>query len=269
MNKKVIISLIVFFALLAGIIASFFSLINVKYTPKNLQIVKEIVKKAGFTITSEDKEGFYESIKDTNAVSFAVYDNDIDALKIFMKNQRKFIPEDAKNKTSANLANYHYASAQVQDHYVAMAAVGNTYLVGTSEYYLDRSVIDDIFSSVGYNVPSNLTSVILSTLFFSLAFAAQFVIAICFIFKKAGIEPLLALIPFYNVYLFNKIAGLKPLLFILLFIPYANFIYICFLDYKATRAFGKSPFFSVLTVLCPFLFFNILAYDDSKYIIEK
>lgn len=110
------------------------------------------------------------------------------------------------------------------------------------------------------------------------------------IFKKAGIEPWKALIPFYNVYLFNKIAWnkeWKKWYIIVLLLPiinklffsepsaignYLKSIFILFeiiTLYKLSKSFNQSNLFTIGVILLPWIFIPILAFNNNKQYIEN
>ena len=86
------------------------------------------------------------------------------------------------------------------------------------------------------------------------------------LFVKAGIEGWKCLIPFYNTYLMFKIAFGNGWLFLLMFVPFANFIISILFMFKLAKAFGKGAGFGFgLLFLYP-IFFPILALGDAEYV---
>lgn len=91
-------------------------------------------------------------------------------------------------------------------------------------------------------------------------------VAVCKIFAKAGYPPLLALIPFYNIYLLGKMAKLSTGLILMLFIPGINiFAYFAYSVHLA-KSFGKNAGTALGLALFPYIFYPILGFDNSVYI---
>jgi hypothetical protein len=85
------------------------------------------------------------------------------------------------------------------------------------------------------------------------------------VFVKAGKPGWGAVIPFYNLYLLLVLAGKPWWWIILFFVPIVNLV-IAFLAMLAwARTFGKSTGFAVGLYFLGFIFFPILAFDDSTY----
>lgn len=88
----------------------------------------------------------------------------------------------------------------------------------------------------------------------------------CFrIFEKAKIDGYKVLIPFYNVYLFVKIADL-PIFFVpILLIPMMNIFIFWYISFRIGDRFGKNIVFNLGMCLIPFVFYPILAFSNSLY----
>ncbi len=88
----------------------------------------------------------------------------------------------------------------------------------------------------------------------------------CFkIFEKAKIDGYKVLIPFYNLYLFVKIADLPVFVVPLLFIPFLNVLVFWFISYRIGERFHKNVIFNLGLCILPFLFYPILAFTKSLY----
>lgn len=84
-------------------------------------------------------------------------------------------------------------------------------------------------------------------------------------YEKAGHAGWKCIIPFYSLYIYHKMAKLSPWLMALTFVPFFNFVYLFYLNYKVSMAFNKSFAFSIgLTFLAP-IFYMILGFGDAKY----
>lgn len=93
------------------------------------------------------------------------------------------------------------------------------------------------------------------------------------IFVKAGEEGWKAIIPVYNMVIMFKIAGMNPMLLLLLLIPFANIVILLvltiMLDINLAKAFGKSTGFAIGLIFLGFIFQLILAFDSSEYVGTK
>ena len=91
-------------------------------------------------------------------------------------------------------------------------------------------------------------------------------IALAKIFKKAGKPGWAVIVPFYNLYVLFEIAWGKGILFLLMLIPFVDFIVMIILYVKLAKAFGKSGGFAAgLILLCP-IFLCILGFGSAQYI---
>lgn len=93
------------------------------------------------------------------------------------------------------------------------------------------------------------------------------------IFEKAGEEGWKAIIPVYNMVILFKIAGMNPMLLLLLLIPFANIVIALvltiMLDINLAKAFGKGTGFTIGLIFLGFIFQLILAFDSSEYVGTK
>lgn len=85
------------------------------------------------------------------------------------------------------------------------------------------------------------------------------------IFTKAGEEGWKAIIPFYNSYIFYKIATGNGWLFILQYIPIVGFFVRAYGEYKLSKVFGHSGLFWLGLWIFPFIFELILGFGDDQY----
>ncbi|GEM_PF-5486505 len=117
----------------------------------------------------------------------------------------------------------------------------------------------DIISELGFGMLVFLA--ILSLLLLLLN-----IIALVKLFEKAGEEPIAAVVPFWNVYVMNKIAGFPEWLFILIFVPYLNAAYMLLVYFMIARAFDKSVLYQILMAVFPGIFTIHLGLGDSYYV---
>lgn len=86
------------------------------------------------------------------------------------------------------------------------------------------------------------------------------------VFTKAGKPGWTSLIPFYNMYQLFEVAGMNGWMFLLLLVPFVNFIIIIMLNINLAKAFGKDTGFAIGLILLNPIFMLILAFSDAKYI---
>ena len=99
-----------------------------------------------------------------------------------------------------------------------------------------------------------------------LAIFALMAVSVWKIYEKAGQPGWAALVPFYNVVVWLQLVG-KPVWYLaLMFVPLAN-LYVAFgLPFWMSRCFGKSTGFAMGLIFLPFVFYPMLALDESRYL---
>jgi len=103
------------------------------------------------------------------------------------------------------------------------------------------------------------------TLFFSILIMAFFIIVYWIIFTKADEEGWKSLIPIYNVYILYKITWGNGLIFLLLLVPFVNFIVGILTINKLSKCFGHGLGFTLGLLFLPIIFLPLLAFGDSRY----
>lgn len=98
-----------------------------------------------------------------------------------------------------------------------------------------------------------------------LAICVFFIVCMWKVFVKAGEPGWGCLVPFYNVYLFVKIAGRPWWWFILLLVPLINIIISIIIPFDIAKRFDKGIGFGFGLLFLGFIFYPILAFDDSTY----
>ena len=92
-----------------------------------------------------------------------------------------------------------------------------------------------------------------------------FTISLWKIFVKARYPGWYSIIPFYNVYkLFEFTLG-NGFEFLMLYFPLLNVLWWINAMLNLSELFGKSKLFGIGLIVCPWIFFPILAFDNSKY----
>ena len=104
--------------------------------------------------------------------------------------------------------------------------------------------------------------------FFWLIWLAIVIVAIAGmwkVFEKAGKPGWAAIIPIYNMFVLNEIAGKEILWFILTLIPCVNIVAIIVICMDVAKNFGKDPIYGVGLALLPMIFFPLLGFSDARY----
>lgn len=127
-----------------------------------------------------------------------------------------------------------------------------------STYGMDMSsqnVWNSSFFGVGFVI----------TLFISILIMAFFIFVYWIIFTKAGEEGWKSLIPIYNIYILYKITWGNGLIFLLLLVPFVNFIVGILTINKLSKCFGHGLGFTLGLLFLPIIFLPLLAFGDSRY----
>lgn len=101
------------------------------------------------------------------------------------------------------------------------------------------------------------------TTFFSLLVGALVIVALWFLYQKAGEPGWAAIVPFYNLYVLFKITWGNGWLFLLLLIPIANFIIMIITWVKFAQAFGKGGGWACGLIFLGFIFLPIMAFSND------
>lgn len=87
------------------------------------------------------------------------------------------------------------------------------------------------------------------------------------LFKKAGKPEWAIIVPIYNIIVYLEIIEKPWWLFILIFIPYINIIFIIWSLILFVRKFGDNGWLGLVLLLFPFIYLPLLAFDkDVKYL---
>ena len=88
------------------------------------------------------------------------------------------------------------------------------------------------------------------------------------IFVKAGKAGWASLVPIYNTIVMLEIAKLPFWYIFLMFVPIVNIVIGVIVAVKIAKAFGKEKGFVLGMLFLPLIFYPILAFGKSEYIIE-
>ena len=106
----------------------------------------------------------------------------------------------------------------------------------------------------------------IGTLVIGLLVAVIAIVAMWKIYTKAGKPGWASIVPLYNLYVLFEVAGYNGWMFLLMCIPFVNFIMMILLFVKLAKAFGKSGGFAVGLIFLPFIFLLILAFGSAQYV---
>jgi hypothetical protein len=99
-----------------------------------------------------------------------------------------------------------------------------------------------------------------------LAILVVAIVAMWRIFVKAGEPGWASIVPIYNAYTLVKIAGMDPLLFLFLLIPFVGQVFLIYVLIKVGEAFGKSVLWSVVfVVLLSLIGWLMLGFGSETY----
>lgn len=91
------------------------------------------------------------------------------------------------------------------------------------------------------------------------------IISLWKIYEKAEKPGWGSLIPFYTNYLLAEITYGNGWLFLILCIPFVNFVFLIMMAFKLAKVFGKGTGFGFGLWLLPVIFYPILAFGDAEY----
>lgn len=99
-----------------------------------------------------------------------------------------------------------------------------------------------------------------------LAVVVFFIAAMWRVFAKAGRPGWAALIPIYNMIVLVQVAGRPVWWFLLMFVPFVNFVVALVIAIDIAKRFGKGTGFGLGLFLFGFIFYPILGFGDAEYI---
>jgi hypothetical protein len=137
----------------------------------------------------------------------------------------------------------------------------------------------DDYSDYGVTTPEAISSALLVyviILVFSLIFAAVLYVLISLplsaLFRKVGVEPWKAWVPFYSTYVWLQLGGQNGHWVWLSLVPYGGLVSSVFLYIGMHRtgiAFGKDTSFLVLGIFLPVVWLFILGFGKDEYHPER
>ncbi len=85
------------------------------------------------------------------------------------------------------------------------------------------------------------------------------------VFSKAGKPGWAALVPIYNLIVLLEIVGRPLWWFVLLLIPFVNFVVLIILTVDLAKSFGKGIGYAMGLLFLSFIFYPMLGFGDAKY----
>ena len=99
----------------------------------------------------------------------------------------------------------------------------------------------------------------------SLIIAVLIIAGMWKIFTKANVPGWGAIIPFYNIYLLFKITLGNGWFFLLLLIPFVNYIVLIYVDYKLAKSFDKGIGYTLGLIFLSLIFIPMLGFGSAEY----
>lgn len=136
-------------------------------------------------------------------------------------------------------------------------------------------------SYTGYDYSSAVVMTITPAIIFMILFIELLIFSVAYvinsfllsrIFKKAGVKPWIAWVPFYSMWKLLEIGGQQGFWAILSVIPIINIVSAVFMYiamYHIGLRLGKSGVWVVLAIFCGVVWMAILAFDSSKWSKKK
>lgn len=129
----------------------------------------------------------------------------------------------------------------------------------TNDYYSTSSSTADPAIFVGF---------FLISLLFGLAIYVVVSLCLMSIFKKAGVKPWIAWVPYYNTWKMLEIGGQQGFWAVLAIVPLVNIVSVIFTYiamFHIGKKLGKGDAFVVLAIFLPLVWYIWLAVDKSTW----
>jgi len=246
--------------------------------------VDGVVKKAqayNFTVKEKTKD---RCIIKTTYNSIIVFQKlkDIKEADEYFKNVcNKYVENYKSYKKHSSAKQHKYIRQKKLDSYIGFTKTKSTIeinqientvcfvIISRQEYTNKLKTLESFQKNIGYGALTGTYLISLHCAIFIFAlilFLILIILPYMFIFKKANVNPFLVLIPYYNNYLFAKIAFKKPLIpFIISIIPIICRVYWLIYWYFLAKIFNKSTTYAIFCIILFPFFAPLIAFDDSKY----
>lgn len=200
-------------------------------------------------------------------ISYTVF-SDTDTLnEFFVKGKSDVLTGNhnviGKTEISINLFSKYYEYSTSGDYYKKIVYKDNSVLYASASKK-DGETINHIFDDLGYQYHLNFSGMTIIWASFFI-FVIIGLVSLCGIEKKIRNKGWIALIPLYNIGCLSKDVLGSFWLFLLLFIPVVNVVFLLILLYNLGKSFEKSDSFCILMMFFPSILLPLLAFDDSTY----
>ncbi|MES2630499.1 MAG: DUF5684 domain-containing protein [Patescibacteria group bacterium] len=138
-------------------------------------------------------------------------------------------------------------------------------------YYEDYDTYSNTSNGTGADAATTGILVLMFMFIWFIFFIAIYIVfAICLmkIFKKAGVKPWIAWVPFYNSWKLYEIGGQQGFWAVLAIIPIVNLVsavYLYIAMYHIGKKLGKEDIFVLWAIFLPVVWFIWLAVDTSTW----
>lgn len=221
---------------------------------------------------SQDDHLYYEAKKQNLNISFFEYPSNEYAYEEYLYFKDAIQEKEGFRDYYANEESKYYNRYEVTTN-------GLTYIVARKDNTVVFSIVSSIYSEdinqlfeeLGYsgNQDFNMANFITCFLILFISIYTLMLVIYWKIFVKSGYKGWKSLIPIYNIYLMFKIAFGKGWYFLFMFIPLVNFVIIFVLLYKLAKNFGKSTAFAICNIFLFIFTMQIIAFDESEYLLKK
>jgi hypothetical protein len=127
---------------------------------------------------------------------------------------------------------------------------------------MERMNLSEMQSQGGGGIPTG-------AIIFLLVVSILMIASLWKVYTKAGKPGWAAIIPIYNLVVLLQIVR-KPMWWIVMFlIPFVNFIFVILLYIELAKAFGKGGGFAAGLIFLSIIFFPILGFGSSQYVLAS
>lgn len=220
-------------------------------------------------LTNEDEHSFI-AMNDNTVIEYYVLDEDLDAYNQYSGLYNTIRTEASYTMYVESIIDFEdykkYTLTTSDKIYILVLDDENVlYINGDKAFAGEYS---DMLNEMGYVDVSISPFFIITIVLFGLAMIAGCCFIYWKIFVKAGIPGWYSIIPMVNVYYLYKLSFGRGSYFLTVFVPIVNVVFMIMLMYKIAKAFDKSDAFAILNIfLLPFTL-QVIALDDSKYILH-
>jgi len=237
-----------------------------------------ILRSKNYSVTNltdfQDDHYYYEAEKQNLNISFFEYQNNDDAYDSYMYFYDSIRSEANDLSKSIKIAgkkdNFNVYEVTDNEKTYIVARKNNTvvFSIVSSQY---KEEIKQTFEILGYNttLDINMSNFLIVFLLIFISIYTFILVIYWKIFVKAGYKGWKSLIPIYNIYLMFKVTFGTGWYFLLMFIPLVNFVIMFVLLYKLAKNFGKSTAFAICNMVLFIFTMQIIAFDESEYLLKK